>query len=351
MKKKMLGCLLAAVILPVTLLGGCAGPLVNSDEDLEVVRIVNQQLQDVFVPHYKGKPIIDFSPMKISWNKFSALLRFRDNRFFCVNAGLRRLEEASGLADIMIEGNILRVENYELEANNTYDLTDYYPTRFFQDFLIPVGEFLKDNANDPGIDLFQFAVDPEKITDEAWSQNEAYRADAVTRLNAFFGTTYETDSAPWRLDLKGQYVVVISVDPQKSREENLAALAELDQTEGLSVTGIYYGGTENATLCLPLREDDLVNPETLDPRPSLRVLAANQEIANMLLTSELYGGSEIDFRTWMNRYGIYDSAVSVSPIGACVVAERNSFLTPEMVEAISKVCYRCIDVKLLSRDL
>ena len=130
--------LLTAAILTTVLLVR-EPPLVNSDEDLEVVRIVNQQLQDVFVPHYKGKPIIDFSPMKISWNKFSALLRFRDNRFFCVNAGLRRLEEASGLADIMIEGNILRVENYELEANNTYDLTDYYPTRFFQDFLIPVG--------------------------------------------------------------------------------------------------------------------------------------------------------------------------------------------------------------------
>lgn len=273
----------------------------------------------------------------------------------------QRLERVGGRATIAIEGSTLTIEDYSLSSElgrDEYDLKDYYSTRFYQDFLIPPQEFYKDRINDPGIDFFQIVIDPDQIAEDVFVQNKEYRADAIKRLNAFFGTTYEEDDAFWRLLLKGQYALVFSVDSQNSREENLALLAELDKTEGLSVTGIYYvgpgtvyNGAERVALCLPLREDDPVNPETLDPRESLRVLAANQKIANMLLQSELYGGPAIDFQALMNMYGLYDSDVSFTPLGACVLVKENSFLTPAMAEAIAKVSERCIDVKLISRDL
>ena len=96
MKKKMLGCLLAAVILPVTLLGGCAGPLVESDEDLEVVRIVNQQLQDVFAPQLKGRYILNFSEGKKRGKNYIGILTYADKRLFFNEEERRLYRDISG---------------------------------------------------------------------------------------------------------------------------------------------------------------------------------------------------------------------------------------------------------------
>ena len=184
--------------------------------------------------------------------------------------------------------------------------------------------------------------------DESRLEDSAYQEETANRLNAFFGLNFNPEIREWVSQMRGSYAVVFSFEDKFRVKENLAALAELDQTEGLSVTGIYYGGLDEAAFCKPFRADDPINTETLDPRESLRVLAANQEIANMLLNSELYGVRSIDFKSRLEGFGHVDNRVSASPLGACVVTDGRSFLSHEMFEAISKVCYRCLDVKLIT---
>ena len=340
MKKKMLGCLLAAVILPVTLLGGCAGPLVESEEDLEVVRIVNQQLQDVFAPQLKGQYILRFSAGEKKGKNYVGILTYADKRLFFNEEERRLYRDVSGRCDFLIS-DALTVENYSL-TNGSVDLSASRSTRFYQDFLIPDGLFYLNNVDGDPLDLSQVVVDESRLEDST------YRAETANRLNAFFGLNFNPEIREWQSQMRGSYAVVFSLGPNEKRPESLALLAELDQTEGLSVTGIYYDGLDEAAICKPFRADDPINPDTLDPRESLRVLAAGQEIAHMLMASELYGIKEIDFRKSLEGLGDEDRRISVNPIGACVVTDGRSFLSPEMFEAISKVCYRCLDVKLIT---
>ena len=340
MKKKMLGCLLAAVILPVTLLGGCAGPLVESEEDLQVVRIVNQQLQDVFAPQLKGRYILNFSEGKKRGKNYIGILTYADKRLFFNEEERRLYRDISGRCDFLIS-DALTVENYSL-TNGSVDLSASRSTRFYQDFLIPDGLFYLNNVDGDPLDLSQVVVDESRLEDSA------YQEETANRLNAFFGLNFNPEIREWVSQMRGSYAIVFSFEDKFRVKENLAALAELDQTEGLSVTGIYYGGLDEAAFCKPFRADDPINPDTLDPRESLRVLAANQEIANMLLNSELYGVRSIDFKSRLENFGHVDNRVSASPLGACVVTDGRSFLSPEMFEAISKVCYRCLDVKLIT---
>ena len=341
MKKKMLGCLLAAVILPVTLLGGCAGPLVESDEDLEVVRIVNQQLQDVFAPQLKGQSVLDFWGSGKRGGTYRGGINYTDKRQF-FNEEERVLHwPVSGWCNMTIS-DALTVENYSLTSSGRTDLSTYYDTRFYQDYLIPRGQFYLNDVDGDPLDLSQVVVDESRLEDDV------YREEALARLNAFFGLDFASGMRQWIPQMRGSYAVVFSLGPNEKRPESLALLAELDQTEGLSVTGIYYDGLDEAAICKPFRADDPINPDTLDPRESLRVLAAGQEIAHMLMASELYGIKEIDFRKSLEGLGDEDRRISCSPIGACVVTDGSGFLTPEMFEAISKVCYRCLDVKLIT---
>ena len=129
MKKKMLGCLLAAVILPVTLLGGCAGPLVESEEDLQVVRIVNQQLQDVFAPQLKGQYILRFSAGKKRGKNYIGILSYADKRLFFNEEERRLYRDISGRCDFLIS-DALTVENYSL-TNGSVDLSASRSTRFY----------------------------------------------------------------------------------------------------------------------------------------------------------------------------------------------------------------------------
>ena len=80
------------------------------------------------------------------------------------------------------------------------------------------------------------------------------------------------------------------------------------------------------------------------------MLAARPDLANLLLTSEFYGMPEIDFFGKMQDYGEEDVQVSLRPIGACVVLDRNTFLSPEMAEAINSMCERCLNVWLLDNS-
>ena len=341
MKKKMLGCLLAAVILPVTLLGGCAGPLVESEEDLQVVQIVNQQLQDVFAPQLKGQSVLDFWGSGKRAGTYRGGINYTDKRQF-FNEEERVLHwPVSGWCNMTIS-DALTVENYSLTSSGRTDLSTYYDTRFYQDYLIPRGQFYLNDVDGDPLDLSQVVVDESRLEDDV------YREEALARLNAFFGLDFTSGMRQWIPQMRGSYAVVFSLGPNEKRPESLALLAELDQTEGLSVTGIYYDGLDEAAICKPFRADDPINPDTLDPRESLRVLAAGQEIAHMLMASELYGIKEIDFRKSLEGLGDEDRRISVNPIGACVVTDGRSFLSPEMFEAISKVCYRCLDVKLIT---
>lgn len=86
--------LLIVVLVPVLLLVGCERPLVRSDEDLKVVAIVNQQLQDVLVPQYKGKPVVhmftNYSSHWDRWNRLYGQIYYRDGRLF-----FRRLQSTA----------------------------------------------------------------------------------------------------------------------------------------------------------------------------------------------------------------------------------------------------------------
>ena len=336
-----------AVVLAVVLVESRRiSPLVNSAEDLRTLNIVNQQLQAVLAPQLKGEAVLQLNERTIEREKFAGTFRFSDHRAFWAENKALRLQEVSANADFTVEGSDLKVENYRLTAGSA-EVSSSGQSRFYQDFLIPYAEFSKSLATDGGIDLSVLAVDESKIGRDVQDQYQDYQADVVSRLNAFFGTSYTPDANAWRIELNGQYALVFSVDSTKDAAQNLAALAELDRTEGLNVTGIYYGEGQGSALCTPFREDDSITEE-LDPRQSLMVLAANQEIADMLLTSEFYGGETgFDFGSVLDGFW-QNPRKSADPIGACVVVDEGRFLTPEMVEAISKVCYRCIDVKLIT---
>ena len=336
-----------AVVLAVVLVESRRiSPLINSAEDLRTLNIVNQQLQAVLAPQLKGEAVLQLNERTIEREKFAGTFRFSDHRAFWAENKALRLQEVSANADFTVEGSDLKVENYRLTAGSA-EVSSSGQSRFYQDFLIPYAEFSKSLATDGGIDLSVLAVDESKIGRDVQDQYQDYQADVVSRLNAFFGTSYTPDANAWRIELNGQYALVFSVDSTKDAAQNLAALAELDRTEGLNVTGIYYGEGQGPALCTPFREDDSITEE-LDPRQSLMVLAANQEIADMLLTSEFYGGETgFDFGSVLDGFW-QNPRKSADPIGACVVVDEGRFLTPEMVEAISKVCYRCIDVKLLA---
>ena len=335
--------LLAAVLLAVLTLGGCGeAPLVRTWEDLNLLAAVNQQLQDVFAPQLKGVPILSIWRGQEEGGDFHGSLEFLDPRLFYLHQEYKlvRLKMPYGRCEFAVTGDKMEVQNYRL--GDSVDLTNYYPTRFYQDFLIPREEFFKNNMEAPSVDLAQIAVDETRLEDEA------YRDEARDRMNSFFGTEYTTDI--WKSELKGKYAVVFSLDWDRTGEENLALLAELDRIEGLNVTGIYYDSREEFAMCKPLRADDPVNPETLDPRESLRMLAARPDLANLLLTSEFYGMPEIDFFGKIQDYGEEDGQVSLRPIGACVVLDRNTFLSPEMAEAINGMCERCLNVWLLDNS-
>ena len=343
-RRRGFAALLTGLLLAVLLCGsGCGeAPLVRTLDDLYLLDAVNQQLQDVFAPQLKGVPILSSWRGQEEGGEFQGSLEFLDPRLFYLHQEYKlvRLELAYGRCEFAVTGDKMEVQNYRL--GDSVDLTNYYPTRFYQDFLIPREEFFKNNMEAPSVDLSQIAVDETRLEDEA------YRDEARDRMNSFFGTEYTTDI--WKSELKGKYAVVFSLDWDRTGEENLALLAELDQIEGLNVTGIYYDSREEFAMCKPLRADDPVNPETLDPRESLRMLAARPDLANLLLTSEFYGMSEIDFFGKMQDYGEEDGQVSLRPIGACVVLDRNTFLSPEMAEAINGMCERCLNVWLLDNS-
>ena len=336
---------LAVVLTAVLIDSRKVSPLVDSPETLKAVNLVNQQLQDVLVPQLKGADtVLQLNERSISRERFTGTFRFSDHRAFWGNSKDLRFREVGVNADFTVAGNRLEVENYKLTSGSE-ELSET-GGRFYQDLLIPYAEFFKTAADPGAVELSSLVVDENKIG--TGSQDQEYQKDAVARLNAFFGTNYTADANGWRQDFRGQYAVAFSVDGQASSEEMLAALAELDQIEGLSVTGIYYGQGEGPALCKPFRKDDTINTKALDPRESLRLLASHREIVEMLLSSEFYGGIKADFQAALDCFGTEDSRVYADPIGACVVTDEGCFLSPEMFEAISKVCYRCIDVKLLA---
>ena len=319
----------------------------------ETIRLVNQQLQDVLAPQLKGKQIVSFSEAEPGWGKYIGTTNFLDRRFYYSQEHMSRIRGVNGVCETFIaNGKLTFGPSQRLkplaQPDDLLDSAQPYSTRFYQDFLIPRGEFPKRDQGWESPDLSKVVFDESELN--AGGAGE-YKKEAAERFNDFFGTSYRPDSG-WYHDFNGQYAIVFSLEDRYQVEENLAALAELDSAEGLSVTGIYYdlgGSNERPLLCKPMRPDDPINTSTLDPRESLRLLAAHQDIADMLLSSELYGISEkFDFAGILESFENLDHAGSALPIGACVVVDEGRFLTPEMVEAISKVCYRCIDVKLLA---
>lgn len=334
MRKTGVGLLLTLLLL-LLVPSGCAvkfdGYTTEGAEYLQIVRIVNQQLQEVFAPQLSGWPVLEFGTPKNQGKALTGKLTFRERAL--------QVDPDSGE---WVKGRVLtaeyRIENGVLTLNGIQPdpaWPDLFEPRFYQDFLIPRTEFSW-VIDVPALDLSLLTVDESRL------EEEDYRTEAAVRLSNFFGAEY----VPLE-KLKGEYAVVFSVDREKSRGETLAALAELDQTEGLSVTGIYYStGKAPLTFCRPYRPDDRINPEVLDPEASLRALAVQQDIANMLFSSELYNGGKYGF-LGLGGDGSKPQD-SASPIGACVVVDEGRYFTPEMFEAVSKVCYRCIDVKLLT---
>lgn len=316
---------------------------IRVDEELWTINVVNQQLQNVMIPQLNGNRLMYFQDEFREGNHYFGGLNYKDLRLY-----LNGTDGADRLIYAGLVGSY-KIENDELTVESRYYLNEVdhpYETFFYSDLLIPSREFYRNNVDGDPLDLSRLVVDDSRLNDPD------YCAERVEALNAFFGTTLHPDN-PWESILGGRYAIVFSLDPDLTVEEQLAALAELDETEGVHVTGIYYQteqGEGAPALCKPLREDDPVNPKTLDPRESLRLLAASPEIVNMLLSSELYGGASVpDFGAILWEMEQY-SWTTAEPIGACVILDRNSLLTPDMHEAISKVCYRCIDVELLSKN-
>ena len=327
--------MLLTLFLLLLVPSGCAvkfdGYTTEGAEYLAAVRIVNQQLQEVFAPQLSGWPVLEFGTPKNQGKALTGKLTFRERAL--------QVDPDSGE---WVKGRVLtaeyRIENGVLTLNGIRPdpaWPDLFEPKFYQDFLIRVDEFYW-VIDVPALDLSLLTVDESRL------EEEDYRTEAAVRLSNFFGAEY----VPLE-KLKGQYAVVFSLEDRSAKKENLRALAELDQIEGLSVTGIYYtAGNDNLTFCRPYRPDDRINPEVLDPEASLRALAVQQDIANMLLSSELYDGGKYGF-LGMGGDG-YSPQDSAKPVGACVVVDEGRYFTPEMFEAVSKVCYRCIDVKLLT---
>ena len=334
MRKTGVGLLLTLLLL-LLVPSGCAvkfdGYTTEGAEYLAAVRIVNRQLQEVLAPQLSGWPVLEFGTPKNQGKALTGKLTFRERAL--------QIDPDSGE---WVKGRVLtaeyRIENGVLTLNRIQPdpaWPDLFEPRFYQDFLIQRPKFYWATDED-SLDLSLLTVDESRL------EEEDYRTEAAVRLSNFFGVEY----VPLE-KLKGQYAVVFSVDREKSKAETLAALAKLDQTEGLSVTGIYYtAGNDSLTFCRPYRPDDLINPEVLDPSESVRALAIQPDIANMLLSSELYGGDKYGFIGI--REGFDEPTDSAKPIGACVVVDEGRYFTPEMFEAVSRVCYRCIDVKLIT---
>ncbi len=331
--------LLAAVLLAVLTLGGCGGmsneELANTLSDL---RILTTQLQEVFTPQLSRDQGLHFLNLYEKNGALTGMVEFMD-------PGLA-LDENGQRTDAPVQVATFRIEDGAM----TFDAEGGRPG-FYRDYLIPSGEFAKNDVDDNPIDLSRLTVDQD-LLEESWAENADYRTEACGRLNDFFGTRYLPDQEDWFEDLRGQYAVVFSVDRSRKEAEILTALAELDQTEGLSVTGIYYSANGDWGICKPYRNGDRIGTERLDPRESLRALAVGQTDAHMLMHSDLFGMDYApSFRHLLDNLDDLDIGREVIEIrGACVVAEEDSFLTPEMVEAISKVCYRCIDVWLLDNS-
>ena len=336
--------LIAAILTAVLVSANRYRGKIRVSEELLSVNVVNQQLQNVLAPQLNGRWLMYFQDTYNEGRSYSGGLSYRDLRLFLNGEDRQDRLVSAGLSCSY------RIENDKLTIEDRYyiDKVDHpYETFFYSDLLIPIGEFYRNNVDEDPLDLSRLAVDKSRLDDPD------YCAERVDALNAVLGTQIRPDN-PWRDILGGRYAIVFSLDPALSVEEQMTALAELDQEAGIHVTGIYYaysGSHELPALCKRFRADDPINPEVLDPRESLRVLAAEPEIVNMLLSSELYGGvTGIDFGAILWEMEQSDRWSTADPIGACVTLDKESLLTPEMAEAISKVCYRCIDVQLLSKN-
>ena len=344
----MLAVIVALAVVLAVVLAGQSGSSSAKDltVELSMIRMVNRQLQDILVPQLNGQNAAAFSDLDEEDREIAGTMTFQDARFFYNTTQQQRIQDVIGSANFRFADGKLSLE--KLSTQGTGGKVAPEQISFYRSFLIPLQSFFLNNETGNPIDLSRLAVDEARL-----SETE-YREGAIDRLNQFFGTNYTADGN-WTSELNGRYAIVFSFEDRGLPHQKLEALSELDQVEGLEVTGIYYScGNEQMTLCKPLRADDPINTSTLDPRESLRLLAARQDLVDTLLTSELYGYDRTkdftpDFRRIAESFDELDQGRSSrKPIGACVVVDEGRFLTPEMVEAISKVCYRCIDVKLLA---
>lgn len=312
------------------------------------ISLVNRHLQRVLAPQLRNYAV-NFSPAQKEWGGYRGIINAEDDRLYVRDN--ERLRRAILRCHYVIRNDVLTFENGGL-TDGSEPIEPVYPTFFYEDFLISNEEFDLPGTEQSPIDLSRFVVDEERL-DESPRTEDSYWGERYRFFSDYFrtGNEFRMETTNWRAYLNGRFAIVFSLDQKQSAAENLAALASLDQEPGIYVSGIYYrtGNNQAPALCKPFLEEDLINAEALDPRESLRLLAAEPEIVNMLLSSELYGGVPApDF------VGILDSfeqngVRSVEPVGACVVLESERFLSAEMYEAIAKVGVNYLDVRLVSK--
>ena len=312
------------------------------------ISLVNRHLQRVLAPQLRNYAV-NFSPAQKEWGGYRGIINAEDDRLYVRDN--ERLRRAILRCHYVIRNDVLTFENGGL-TDGSEPIEPVYPTFFYEDFLISNEEFDLAGTEQNTIDLSRFVVDEERLDESPYTEG-SYWGERYKFFSEYFqtGDEFRMETRNWRLYLNGRYAIVFSLDQKQTAAEKLAALTSLDQEPGICVTGIYYrtGNNQAPALCKPFLEEDLINAEALDPRESLRLLAAEPEIVNMLLSSELYGGVPApDFAGILDSFE-QNGVGSIKPVGACVVLESERFLSAEMYEAIAKVGVNYLDVRLVSK--